>query len=315
MRVNVQLVDAESGHHLWAERFDKHLADLFEMQDEIVVRLAIELSAELVSVEARRAGKSPNPDAFDLYFQGMAWLNKGTSPECLRHARSFFARALAIDPHHIDALIGRAVADYREVHRFEALERLTVLAAAEASLSRALSLAPDSARAHLALSYVKSASNRPEQGLAEAERGLALGGNVAQALVAKATAKLFLGFAEEAVECRLQALRLSPRDPFNSYGIGAAKLHLGDYDDATNWLSQSVAANPHYAMSHFFLAAALGQLERVKEAHAETQAGLALNPTFTINRFREGAESDNPIFLKERHNIYEGLRKAGVPEE
>jgi hypothetical protein len=67
-------------------------------------------------------------------------------------------------------------------------------------------------------------------------------------------------------------------------------------------------------MSHFFLAAALGQLGQIKEARAEVEAGLALNPTFTINRFRDGAESDNPVFLKQRHNIYEGLRKAGLPE-
>jgi TolB-like protein/class 3 adenylate cyclase/Flp pilus assembly protein TadD len=315
MRINVQLVDVESGNHLWAERFDKPLADLFEMQDEVVVRLASQLSAELVSAEARRAGKSPNLDAYDLYFQGMAWLNRGTSHECSRHARSFFARALEIDPDHVDALIGSTHADIREVYSFEASERLTVLAAAEASLSRALSLSLDNAGAHLALSHVKSASNRPEQGLVEAELALALGGNVAQALQAKANAKLFSGFAEQAVECHLQVLRLSPRDPFVSNAIGAAKLHLGEYEEARNWLGKSVVANPNYAMSHFFLAAALGQLGRIKEAHAEKQVGLALNPTFTISRFRDDAESDNPVFLKQRHNIYDGLRKAGMPEE
>jgi TolB-like protein/class 3 adenylate cyclase len=315
MRINVQLVDAESGNHLWAERFDKPLADLFEMQDEIVVRLANELSAELISAEARRAGKSSNPDAFDLYFQGMAWLNKGLSSECLQHARSFFARALAVDPEQIDALMGSATADIREVIRFEGADRLIVLAAAEASLSRALRLAPDSARVHLLLSHVKNHSNRPQQALDEAELALALGGNVAQVLMAKANAKLFSGLAEVAVEYRLQVLRLSPRDPYVSYALGAANLHLGDYEDAVKRLSQSVALNPSFSMAHLILAAALGQLGRTKEAHAETQAGLALNPTFTVKRFQDGAESDNPVFLKQRHNIYDGLRKAGLPEE
>src|ERR1700722_12090637 len=74
MRVNVQLIDAETGNHLWAERFDKPLADLFDMQDEIVARLANALNAQLVAVEARRAEKAPNPDSMDLYFQGLAWL-------------------------------------------------------------------------------------------------------------------------------------------------------------------------------------------------------------------------------------------------
>ena len=80
MRVNVQLIDAETGSHLWAERFDKPLADLFDMQDEIVARLAGALNTELVAAEARRAEQAPDPNSMDLYFQGLAWLNKGTDP-------------------------------------------------------------------------------------------------------------------------------------------------------------------------------------------------------------------------------------------
>ena len=80
MRVNVQLTDAETSNHLWAERFDKPLADLFDMQDEIVSRLANTLDAQLVSAEARRAEQAPNPNSMDLYFQGSAWLNKGYTP-------------------------------------------------------------------------------------------------------------------------------------------------------------------------------------------------------------------------------------------
>jgi TolB-like protein/class 3 adenylate cyclase len=317
MRVSVQVIDAESGSHLRAEQFDRPVADFFEMQDEIVVRLAGQFYSTLILAEAHRVGKSPNPDAFDLYLQGVAWLHQGPSPVSLQHARSFFARALAIESDNVHALIGCAAADIYELIRFEAPARLTVLAAAEASLSRVLSLEPDSAPAHMFLSLVKSLSNRPEQGVAEAERALALDRNLAPAHAAKGAAKLFLGLAEEAIECHLHALRLSPRDPGAHswmYGIGAAKLHLGEYEDAAKWLSQSVVANPNFSMAHFFLAAALGQLGRIKEARAEAEAGLALNPAFTISRFRDGAESDNPIFLKQRNNVYEGLRKAGLPE-
>src|SRR5207342_3103816 len=87
MRVNVQLIDAETGNHLWAERFDKPLADLFDMQDEIVARLAGALNAQLVAAEARRAEQAPNPDSMDLYFQGLAWLNKGLAPDNVAQAR------------------------------------------------------------------------------------------------------------------------------------------------------------------------------------------------------------------------------------
>ena len=98
MRVNVQLIDAETGNHLWAERFDKPLADLFDMQDEIVARLAGALNAQLVAAEARRAEQAPNPDSMDLYFQGLAWLNKGLTPDNVAQARSFFDRALVRRP-------------------------------------------------------------------------------------------------------------------------------------------------------------------------------------------------------------------------
>jgi TolB-like protein len=81
MRVNVQLIDAETGSHLWAERFDKPLADLFDMQDEIVARLAGALNAQLTAAEARRAEQAPNPDSMDLFFQGLAWLNKAYTPD------------------------------------------------------------------------------------------------------------------------------------------------------------------------------------------------------------------------------------------
>src|SRR4029077_13529124 len=109
MRVNVQLIDSEAANHLWAERFDKPLADLFDMQDEIVARLASALDAQLVAAEARRAEQAPTPDSMDLYFQGRAWLNKGLIPTNLAQARSFFDRALGADPGNVDALIGSAI--------------------------------------------------------------------------------------------------------------------------------------------------------------------------------------------------------------
>src|SRR3984957_5069708 len=90
LRVNAQLIDAETGSHLWAERFDKPIADLFDMQDEIVARLASALNAQLAAAEARRSERAPNPDSMDLYFQGLAWLNKGLIPGNVARARGLF---------------------------------------------------------------------------------------------------------------------------------------------------------------------------------------------------------------------------------
>src|SRR6201993_1701630 len=96
VRGNVQLIAAETGNHLWAERFDKPVADLFDMQDEIISRLANALAPEIVAAEARRAERSPHPDAMDLVFQGISWFNKGWTPDHMAHARSFFKKTMAL---------------------------------------------------------------------------------------------------------------------------------------------------------------------------------------------------------------------------
>jgi TolB-like protein/class 3 adenylate cyclase len=116
MRLNVQLIDAGSGNHLWADRFDKPVADLFDMQDEIVARLANALNTQLVFAEARHAERAPNPDSMDLYFQGMSVYHKGLTPSHLLEARKLFERALELDPNNVDAIVGSALAK-RHVRR------------------------------------------------------------------------------------------------------------------------------------------------------------------------------------------------------
>jgi TolB-like protein/class 3 adenylate cyclase len=318
LRVNVQLVDAQNCKHLWAERFDKAVADLFDMQDEIVARLATQLGTVLIAAEARRAERTPNPDAFDLYLQGMAWLDKDPRPVNVAQSRAFFARALAIEPDNVGALIGSAGADFWEAINSENPERADRFASAEASSLKALSTAPDNAMAHMWLSFVKINSNRAAQGMADAERALALNRNLPRALVAMGLAKLNVGRAEETEGYLQEALNLSPRDQlaFNWMFIGGmAKIHLGAYEEAARWLSQSVGANPNYPAAHILLAAAFSQLGQIKEARSEARVGLVLDPTFTIRRFRDRAVSDNPIFLKQCENIYEGMRKAELPEQ
>ena len=145
MRVNVQLIDAETGNHLWAERFDKPLADLFDMQDEIVARLAGSLNAQLVAAEARRAEQAPKPDLIDFNFQGLACFNRGVTPDNLARAHSFFDRALAADPGNVDALIGSGLVDLIEGALSFVADPNAAFAAAEAKLTKALSSVTDHA--------------------------------------------------------------------------------------------------------------------------------------------------------------------------
>jgi TolB-like protein/class 3 adenylate cyclase len=214
MRVNAQLIDAQSGNHLWAERFERPVTDLFEMQDEIVARIANTLNAQLIAVEARRAERAPNPDSMDLYFQGEAWVNKGVTFETMTNARGFFERALALDPANPDALTGMAEVEVNFAISLSTSDRAGRFAAAEAAAAKALSLAPDHALAHLCMGMVLGFTNRAAQGIAEYERALALDRNLAGAHALIGQNKLFIGRAEESEAHVLEALRLSPRDPW-----------------------------------------------------------------------------------------------------
>jgi TolB-like protein/Flp pilus assembly protein TadD len=318
LRVNVQLIDAETGNHLWAERFEKPVADLFDTQDEIVSRLANTLNAQFIEVEARRAGRSTHPDAMDLYFQGWACVNNGTTAEYMTQAQAFFDRALALDPGNIEALVGSARVNAAVGANLMRDDWTAHFVSAEAVLIRALSLAPNHARAHSVLGLVQLFTNRAVQGIAECERALALDHNLADAHAFIGLAKFFLGRSEETEAHIDEALRLSPRDN-SAYRwfmfVGLAKLFLGADVEAAAWLRRSIEANRNHPVPHCYLAAALALLGSLDQARAAAQAGLVLNPTFTLRRYRARAASDHPAYLSGRERVCEGMRMAGVPEE
>jgi len=317
LRVSVQLIDAETGSHLWAERFEKPVADLFDMQDEIVSRLANTLSAELIEAEARRAEGRLHPDSMDLHFRGMASWNKGMTSAYMAQARGFFERALALDPGHVGAMVGVAMVDATVGAVYLTDDRAAHLEAAEMRLAKALSQAPNHAPAHVALGAVLIWTNRAVHGIAECERALALDRNLANAHGMMGSAKIFMGRGAETEAHINEALRLSPRDNYAYRWLmqaGFAKAHLTADAEAVTWFRRSLEANRNYPIAHFALAGGLALLGSLDEARTAAQAGFALDPGFTIRRFRLGASSDNPTYLTNRKRFYEGMRLAGVPE-
>jgi TolB-like protein/class 3 adenylate cyclase/Flp pilus assembly protein TadD len=317
LRVNVQLVDAETGNHLWAERFDKPIADLFDMQDEIVSRLANALDAELIAAEARRAEHSVHPDAMDLVFQGRSCFNRGLIPDYMTQARRFFEQALALDPENIEAMVGLARVDQNLGASSMTDDRSAQLAAAETTITKVLSLAPKHASAHAILGAVQIFTKRAAQSIAEFEQALALDRNLARAHALIGLAKLFLGRGEETEPHVNEAFRLSPRDTFAPEWliyVGIAKAQLGADAEAVSWMRRGLDANRNYSIAHFHLGAALARLGELEQARTAVQAGLALDPNFTIHRFRTHARRDNPIFLASGERLIEGMRMAGVPE-
>jgi len=319
IRVNAQLIDAETGAHLWAERFDRPRGELFDMQDQIVARLARAMDAELVAVEARRSERLRNasPDSVDLVFRGWAAFNKMHTPDSLAQANRYFDQALALAPQSVEALTGQAIARFALVATYTAEGRAERIAEAEAAAIKALQIEPNDARAHAALGWIYIGSNRPFLGIAEHERAIQLDHNQAPSYAAIGWAKPMLGRAEETEADIAKAFRLSPKDTYAfvwCYIAGIAKLALGRTHDAVAWLKRAIELNHAYPIGHFSLASALALQGRLDEAKAAAAGGFALVPGFTVQRYRDGAASDNVKYLALRERIYEGLRMAGVPE-
>jgi TolB-like protein/Flp pilus assembly protein TadD len=317
MRVNAQLIDVETGKQVWAERFDKNLTGLFDMQDEIVARLANQLGTQMITAEARRAERSPAPDSLDLFFQGMACISRGMTPEYLTQANGYFTRALLLDPGNIEALVYRAYVDTLRVSSYAVDDRAAPIAAAEAALSKALSIVPDHAYAHGFLGYAQIQSKRPIQGIAHCERALELDRNLASAHAVIGLGKSYIGRGEETEAHVLEAMRLSPRDMFASNWLwiaGVAKLYLRQSAEAVVLLQQSIELNRNNVITHIMIASALAHLGRLNEAQLAIKAALGIAPNFNIRRWSEGPYSDHPSYMEQRGWVAEGLRTAGLPE-
>jgi tetratricopeptide (TPR) repeat protein len=255
----------------------------------------------------------------DLYFQGLAWLNKGYSPSNVAQAHGFFDRALTADPDNVDPLVGSARANVVEGASSFGTDPTVAFTSAEAKLTKALSSVPDHAVGHMWLGLVNIYTKRAEEGIAKCKHALALDRNLAHAHHAIGFGKIFSGHTEETEAHINEALRLSPRDTMAYVWItfvGLAKLHLGNCEQAVASFRQAVEANRNYPIAYLMLAVALAKLGRLDEARSAVRAALTFNPDFSISRARSAwtAMSDDPTFLTLLDIIFDGLRKAGVPE-
>jgi TolB-like protein/tetratricopeptide (TPR) repeat protein len=320
VRVSAQLIETETGAHLWAERFDKPRVDLFDMQDEITTRLTRALGVELVAAEGRRAERErpDRMDALDLSMRGWALMNKPFSADNARRARHLFEAALRLDGQNVDALVGLADTHIRDVLNFLSERPAEQMRLAEVAVSKAMTFAPNSALAYFARGTLFFASRTPDQALRYYELAIELDRNYPWAHAQAGVIKMILGRAAETEAHVAQAIRLSPRDPsldvWYAY-IGTADLHLERLDRAVDHLRMATNINPKNAVCYFHLAAALALADRQAEAADACLAGQQLLPHFTIARWRVEARGDNLIYLAGRERICGGMRKAGVPEK
>ena len=243
VRVNAQLIDAESGAHVWADRFEDDVVDLFKLQDEVVARLARALQVELVNAEAQRSlhDRPQNPDAIDLTMRGSALLNQSFTKANRQEALNLFEQAMALDPTNADALAGAAFIDTTDYASGWFDQNVDLYARAMQRANQALSLNPDQANAHYAKARLIMFKAKPDdaasanQVIAEAEAALRADPSYARAYWPMAVGHEFLGHYEQAISDLEQAARISPRD--SNLGVwqtemGRALLGMGRTDAA-----------------------------------------------------------------------------------
>jgi adenylate cyclase len=310
VRVNAQLIDAESGAHLWADRFEEDVANLFKLQDQVVARLANTLRYELVKAEAEKDVRSQNPDAIDLAMRGKALLWPPFTKDKADAAHSLFERALKFDPISSEALAGDAYA-YAIEYAFGSRNSETdydakVLGQAD----RAIALDRDNTQAYVARSQYLLVTSRPSDALRAADSGLAVDPNSAPLHAWRSIAETYLGQFEQAKSDVLQAIRLSPRDPSMSQWhnfTADADLGLGNFDAAIDESSRAIDGGYRVFYAYLNLAAARafkGEMDQAKAALAEAHR---INPKLSVKWLIEHKPVLQPAF--------DGLRKAGLPEE
>ena len=225
----------------------------------------------------------------DLYFQGLAWFNKGRTPDNVAQARGFFDRALTADPDNVDALDWIGARGRGRGRKFLCDRSHGGLRGGRSEVDQSLVVGPGPCAWPYVLGTCRHIHQARCEGIAECEHALALDRNLANAHAIIGLGKIFIGRAEETEAHIAEALRLSPRDTMAYIWMtnaGIAKNHLGSWEQAVAWFRRAIEANRNYPPAHFELAAALAQLGRLDEARSAVKAGLALNPTFTISRAR-----------------------------
>jgi tetratricopeptide (TPR) repeat protein len=309
VRVNAQLIDAETGAHLWADRFEEDVTDLFKLQDQVVARLTNTLGIELIKAEAARGARTANPDAVDLHMRG--WAVVRTPPQSMEKAaaaRALFQQALKIDPNDADALAGDAYTyqlEYVGSTNPETDYDAKVLGQAD----RAIALAPDTLWAYYVKCVYLYYSHRADKALDAADAGLAINPNFGPLRITRGVAEVFLGRYEDAKSDMLQGMRLSPRDPLTGlfhFFFGNAELGLGHIDAAIDEYHKALDAGSAAGNQGLAAAYALeGKMEEAKSALGEARRA---NPKLTVKWLVSLGTNTNGRMM-------EGLRKAGLPEE
>jgi adenylate cyclase len=312
IRVTAQLIEAEIGNHVWAERYDRDLADIFAVQDEITEALTTAIAPAIADAELRRAMRKP-PESLDVWaaYQRGLWHLSKANPDDDAIAQRLFQRAIDLDPTFAGCYSALALVQLQAAAVYQTLDLLEAQRSAEALARRAVSLDGADAEARSCLGWALQARGELEGALAEIERALAISPNLALAHGQRGATLIFSGRPKEGLASLETCIRLDPRDPF----LAVRLLHVTcglyfarEYEAATEAAKRLIRSYPDFPMIYRWPAAALGQLGRTAEANEALEKAISLAPAAFDMYVRKRV----PWFRPEDHaHLVDGLRKAG----
>jgi adenylate cyclase len=310
VRINTQLVEASTGHHLWSERYDRELKDIFALQDEIIQQIVANLNVELWQAELERVRRTPtnNLTAYDYLLRG-AELSQRMTKETTGQARQMFEKAIELDPTY--ALAYTALGGTYHVEWVwqwsqdpQTLERWFALA------QQALALDDSLPRAHMLLGQAYLWKRQHEQAIAESERAIALNPNDAFGYFSLAETLNLAGKPEQALGAAEQAMRLDPRNrDVHLFEVGWAYRLMDRYEEAITALKRVLTRSPNHVGAHISLAISYSELGREEEARAEVAEILRLSPGFSLEALRQRAPYKNQARFE---RTIAALRQAGL---
>jgi adenylate cyclase len=311
VRITAQLIDGASGGHVWAERYDRELTDIFEVQDQVTREIVGALKVHLTADEQRRLEKqgTDSVEAYDWFLRGRELIWPHTR-EGLVQARPFLERASALDPNFALPLAYLAFAHVQEyINRWSADPERSLQTAASLA-ARAVELDGAEPHAHFCRSIVHIWQKQIDRAIADARRAVALDPNFADAYAALGVALHYAGRAAESLEQFERTTRLNPHfPPIVLFFMAQDHFALERYQEAARLLERRLARQSQSDTSHVLLAACYGHLGRAEEARAEWREALRINPDYSIEHRRQILPYKNPADFE---RIVEGLRKAGI---
>ena len=312
VRITAQLIDAGSGGHLWAERFDRDLTDIFSMEDEVVEKIVSALAVTLTQGEEQRLRRrgTGNVEAYELWLRGRELLTRSTR-DSVEQARAMYRRAIEIDMNFPAPHAGLALAAISDYVSDWALDPAQALDEAERWARRAVELNDQEPVSHMALGNVLLWRRDHEGALSEFRHMIVLDPNFAQGHAATGLALMYAGRAAEALEPIATAMRLDPHySPIVLHFLAQANYSLGEYETAAQLLVRRIARTPGTDSSRMLLASCYGHLGRGEDARATWAELLQVNPEFSLTQRAGVLPYKDPGDFQ---RIAEGLAKAGLP--